>query len=75
VHQPLAAFRWRRRNRLLDVEHIFPCLGVVAVETVRFGRAGLVVPERELGEVAAGSVLEDLEEILDRDGLPSWRSK
>ena len=69
VHQPLAAFRRRRRHRLLDLDDVFVRLLVVRGGHRQVRRAGLMVPERELREVAAGHVLEHFQEILDRRGL------
>src|SRR3954471_5538041 len=66
VHQPLAALGGRWRHRLLDVQGKLLQSLIVSRTDCQVGCACLVVPEGELPKVAAGRVLEDLDELLDR---------
>ena len=68
-HRLFAGLAWRGRHDLIDGQ---PCLLRPRVVVERAGelrRAGLVVPEHELGEVASRSVGHGGDEILDRRRL------
>src|SRR5690606_21056481 len=65
VHETLALFARRRGERLFDLDREAARLGVIGARHRDVRRAGLMVPEGELAEILAGSVLERGEEILD----------
>ena len=58
----------RRRRRLLELERVAPVLPALGHRHPR--RPRLLVPALELPEVAARGVLEHLQPVLDRAGLP-----
>ena len=69
VHQALAAFRRRRRHRLLYLDAELLIFGVMRRVDRKMRRASLMVPECELRQVTARGILEGLEEVLDRCGI------
>src|SRR5690606_31999982 len=69
VHQPLPCLGRSRRHGLLDFDHEFAFGGVMGCRDGEVWRAGLMIPERELGQVAAGHVFEYPEEVLYRGRL------
>src|SRR5690606_15724766 len=69
VHQPFAALRGRRRPRLLDLDDEFAFSRIVRRRDRQVRRTGLMVPQRELLEVEARHVLENLQEVFDGCGF------